>query len=262
MTTFFETLSELIAAGVPLVTVTVVDRSGSVPQDPGAKMIVTAAGLHSGTVGGGRIETKAIDEAQKMLRGDIGEATRFVQWNLNRDVGMTCGGVVRLYFESHNVARWNIWVFGAGHVGQALVTLLSHLDAQVTCVDPRPEWIGRLPKSPRVRTIVTDDMKSLVGEIPSDAYVALMTTGHATDLPILTEILRTRRFPYLGVIGSRSKAIVLRRDLAAAGLSDEALQSFHCPIGLDIGTNHPFEIAVSIVAQMLGRRGTSGGDRN
>ena len=251
MPTFFESLSELMASGTPLVTVTVVDTMGSVPQDRGAKMIVTSAGLHSGTVGGGKVETKAIGEAQKMLRGEIAEKTQFVSWNLNKDVGMTCGGVVKLYFEAFNLSRWNIVVFGAGHIAQALTSILVNLDCNVTCIDPRQEWLDKLPQSPKLKAILTSDMPSMVKTLPDDAFVVLMTMGHTTDKPILIEILRTRTFPYLGVIGSNSKAVILKRDVAEAGLPKEMESAFLCPVGLDVGTNHPYEIAVSIVAQMM-----------
>jgi xanthine dehydrogenase accessory factor len=254
MPTFFETLNELMAQEVPLVTVTVVDTAGSVPQDRGAKMIVTREGLHSGTVGGGKVETKAIEQAQQMLNGDNAENTRFVQWNLAKDVGMTCGGVIKLYFESHNVGRWNVVVFGAGHVANALINLLVHFDCAITCIDPREEWLSKLPASPKLTTILTPDMPSIVKGLPDDAFVLLMSMGHTTDKPVLIEILRTRQFPYLGVIGSDAKANVLRRDLAAAGLPEEAQRAFHCPIGIEIGTNHPYEIALSAIAQMIQRR--------
>ncbi|MCU1349902.1 MAG: XdhC, partial [Acidobacteria bacterium] len=184
MPTFFEALNELMAAEVPLVAVTIVDTAGSVPQDRGAKMIVTAEGLRHGTVGGGKVETKAIAEAQRMLSGELANDTHFVQWNLARDVGMTCGGVVKLYFEAHNAGAWNIVVFGAGHVANALVTMLVHLDCRVTVYDPRPEWIDRLPSSPKLTTVVTPDMPSMVKTLPADAYVILMTMGHTTDKPI------------------------------------------------------------------------------
>jgi len=259
MPTFFEALAGLMAAETPLVTVTVVDTVGSVPQDRGAKMIVTAEGLRFGTVGGGRVETKAIGEAQRMLRGEIAETTRFAQWNLNKDVGMTCGGVVKLYFESHNARRWNIVVFGAGHVANALITLLVHFDCAVTCIDPRKEWLEKLPRSPKLTAIETSDMASVVSRLPDDAFVVLMSMGHATDLPVLLEILRTRRFPYLGVIGSEAKANILRRDIAAAGLPAEAQRAFHCPIGIDVGTNHPYEIALSVIAQMIRTRDANDG---
>ena len=254
MPTFFEALNELMASETPLVTVTVVDVMGSVPQDRGAKMIVTGHGLHSGTVGGGKVETKAIAEAQKMLSGEVAEPTRFVQWQLNKDVGMTCGGVVKLYFESHNVRKWNIVVFGAGHVANALINLLIHFDCAITCIDPRQEWLSKLPESPKLRTIQTSDMPSMVKSLPDDAYVILMSMGHTTDKPVLIEILRTRRFPYLGVIGSDAKANILRRDLAEAGLPPEKQKEFHCPIGIDVGTNHPYEIALSVIAQLIQTR--------
>lgn len=258
MPTFFETLSELMAAGVPLVTVTVVETMGSVPQDRGAKMIVAADGLRFGTVGGGKVETKAIGEAQRMLRGDDPEPTKFVSWNLNKDVGMTCGGIVKLYFESLNVVRWNIVVFGAGHVAQALATLLVHFDCHATFIDPRPEWLERLPISPKLTPLLAADMPSLVKTIPDGTFVLLMTMGHTTDKPILLEILRTRRFPYLGVIGSHSKAVILKRDVEEAGLPHEMQEAFRCPVGLQIGTNHPYEIALSIVAEMIEVRDSLG----
>jgi xanthine dehydrogenase accessory factor len=252
--TFFEALNDLMAAEVPLVTVVVVDTVGSVPQDRGAKMIVTAEGLHFGTVGGGKVETKAIADAQRMIRGEIAENTRFVQWNLAKDVGMTCGGIVKLYFEAHNAGRWRIVVFGAGHVANALITLLVHFDCHITCIDPRPEWLARLPQSPKLTIIESSDMPSLVRTIPDDAFVVLMTMGHTTDKPILLEILRTRHFPYVGVIGSDAKANILKREIAEEGLPPEAQKAFHCPIGIEIGTNHPYEIALSVIAQLIQQR--------
>ena len=100
-------------------------------------------------------------------------------------------------------------------------------------------------------------MPSMVKTLPDDAYVILMSMGHTTDKPVLIEILRTRRFPYLGVIGSEAKANILRRDIAEAGLPAEAQREFHCPIGIDIGTNHPYEIALSVIAQLIQTRDRS-----
>lgn len=258
--TYVETLNALIAAGTPVVSVTVVDVRGSVPNDQGAKMLVTEAGLHSGTVGGGRVESKAIEDAVGMLRSG-GPSTRFVDWQLNRDVGMTCGGSVKLFFEAFNVATWQIVVFGAGHVAQALVPVLLGFDCRVTCIDHRKEWLDRLPASERLARVLSEDMSREVRNLPDNAYVVLMTMGHATDAPILADILRTRTFPFLGVIGSRAKAHVMKEELAAAGLPDAALERFRCPIGLPIGSNHPGEIAVSIAAQLIQERDRALGGR-
>ncbi len=252
---FFEEQNALLAANAPFVAVTVVDTLGSTPQDRGAKMLVTEAGRHFGTVGGGKIEVRAISEAQSMLRDDSAPKTRFFQWSLEKDIGMTCGGIVRVYFEAFNVTRWNIVVFGAGHCAQALLDMLVKLDCRVTCIDPRAEWLDRIPENPKLRKTQTSDMPAEVANIPEGSFVLLMTMGHTTDKPILLEILRTRKFPYLGVIGSNSKAKRLRQDIAAAGLPDELQRAFFCPVGLELGSNHPQEIAVSITAQMLQIRG-------
>lgn len=253
--TFFEAQNDLIESGVPFVAVTVVDTMGSTPQDRGSKMLVTGEGRQHGTVGGGKIEARAIEEALLLLRDDSAPKTRFFQWSLEKDIGMTCGGIVRVYFEAFNVVRWNVVVFGAGHVAHALVDLLLRLDCRITCIDPRPEWLERLPESPRLRKVPSPDMPAEVAGIPEGSFVLLMTMGHTTDKPILIEILRTRSFPYLGVIGSNAKAKRLRQDVLAAGLDEEKTRTYFCPVGLAIGSNHPVEIAVSVVAQMLQIRG-------
>ena len=254
MSDFFAQLQALLASGAPFVSVTVVHTVGSVPQDQGAKMLVTAEGLRHGTVGGGRVERKAIEEAQRLLSPDAPERTHFVEWNLKRDVGMTCGGSVKLYFEAFNLTRWRIAVFGAGHVAGALIPLLVQLDCHVTCYDTREEWLARLPDSPRLSRVLSPDLPAEVAKLPDDAFVLLMTMGHATDRPILLEILRGRDFPYLGVIGSAAKAARLKKDVVEAGLPPQLRDAFFCPVGLDVGSNHPVEIAVSVAAQLLQQR--------
>ena len=77
--------------------------------------------------------------------------TEFVEWNLKRDVGMTCGGSVKLFFETYNHSDWRIVVFGAGHVASAVVECLAPLDCHVTCIDSRAEWLDRIPNRPRLR---------------------------------------------------------------------------------------------------------------
>jgi xanthine dehydrogenase accessory factor len=254
---FVERLAELSQSGVPFVCVTMVEAVGSTPQDAGSKMLVTTSGLATGTVGGGRVEHKAIEHARAMLATPAGEAapTEFVEWNLKRDVGMTCGGTVKLFFESYNHSDWRIVVFGAGHVAAEVVACLGRLDCQVTCVDSRADWLDRIPSANRLRKVCCTEPRQLVAELPADAFVVCMTMGHATDRPILEEIFRQqRKFPFLGVIGSKAKRAVLLKELTAVGISSDEADQFHCPIGLDIGTNQPGEIAISVVAQLIQER--------
>ena len=249
---FVEKLAELSRSGEPLVSVTLVEAIGSTPQDAGTKMLVGHAGLLFGTVGGGRVEQQALQYAADMLAGQRDERHSLVEWNLQRDVGMTCGGVVKLFFESYNLHDWQIVIFGAGHVAQALVHCLLGLDCRVTCIDSRAEWLNRLPESTRLHTILTDDLPAEVSRLGEQDYVLCITMGHRTDRPILEAILRRGvDLPYLGVIGSQAKRKVLVRELVDAGLSAATAEAFRCPIGLPLGTNQPGEIAVSVAAEMI-----------
>ncbi len=248
----YDEIPRLHAAGIPFVLAIVTAVRGSTPQDAGARMLVTDSGLHAGTVGGGRIEAAALVHAREML--DRRTATSTVEWNLQRDIGMTCGGVMHLYFELHSRSAWTIVIFGAGHVVQALLPVLAPLPCRIQCYDPRTEWLARLPTATNVQLIELPAPADAVADLPADAFVLLITQGHATDLPILQRCLETRNFPYLGVIGSQSKRATLERDLRAAGLPPEKQSAFECPIGLRIGSNHPHEIALSIAAGLLAAR--------
>ena len=253
----YEQLLALENNGTACVLVILVEAVGSTPQDTGAKMLVTRAGLQSGTVGGGKVEAKAIALAQEMLATG-GNEPRFVTWTLKGDVGMTCGGAVKLYFEPHPAggrgAAWPIWIFGAGHVVQALVPVLAPLECQLTVVDPRREWLDRLPRASNATYLQSDAPESQVPRIPDHAFVLCLTKGHASDRPVLQRALGERNFPFVGVIGSDAKAEILRRELIAGGLSAERSAQFTCPVGLPFGTNAPHEIALSIAAQLLTER--------
>lgn len=256
--TFYERLVALESAGAGFVLVTIVEALGSTPQDTGAKMLVTSAGRHAGTVGGGKIEAKAIAFAQELLtRSPTATVqSRFVTWTLKTDVGMTCGGSVRLYFEPYPAAAaiWTIAIFGAGHVSQALLRVLAPLPCAIIVSDPRAEWLEQLPTARNIRAIRHDHPAELLPSLPDHTFLLCMTKGHTTDRPIVERALKERSFPFIGVIGSEAKAAVLRRELAASGLSEERAAQFHCPVGLDFGTNHPHEIALSIAAQLLTER--------
>jgi len=193
MPTYFEALNELAASNVPFVSVTVVDTMGSTPQDRGSKMLVTREGRYFGTTGGGRIEVRCIDEAKNLLDDAEAPKTRYFQWSLEKDIGMTCGGIVRVYFEAFNVTRWNVVVFGAGHVAQSVVEILTKLDCRITCIDPREDWLSRMVESPRLTKVCTSDMPGEVKKIPGNAFVVLMTMGRNPPHPEISLPRRHRQ---------------------------------------------------------------------
>lgn len=255
MKSHWQLCAELESAGEEFAVITLVGERGHVPQDLGAKAIVTKEGLRAGTVGGGKVEAKAIRYAQERLANGT-MAPELLVWNLTRDVGMTCGGEVSFLFESHGAAKWKVAVFGAGHVAQALVPILSGLDCRVYCADPRAEWVDRLPNAGNLQKQILAEPKDLVAQLDEETFFLCLSQGHAHDLPVLKEIYL--QFPgaaFVGVIGSEVKASAIRRDLLAMDVGAEFIEKIHCPVGLPLGTNHPGEIAVSIAAQLLQIRG-------
>jgi xanthine dehydrogenase accessory factor len=245
-------MHELSEMGEPFVLCTLLSSMGHAPQEPGAKALITAEGLCEGTVGGGKLENKAIQEARKMLEHPSHPSKPVLHdWDLQKDIGMSCGGRATLLFENFGSKAWTITIFGAGHVSQALCRVLLPLNSRVTCVDTRAEWIERLPEAPHFTKLVVDDMASFAADIPPGTFCAVLTMGHGTDLPVLKVLLARDDLPFVGSIGSKVKARAMRADLGRAGLSPERIQRLHSPIGLDFASRKPEEIAISIAAQLL-----------
>lgn len=250
---FLLQLIKLKETGTPCVVITMVSVKGSAPQEVGAKIIVGSKGLLYGTIGGGKIEAKVIKSAMELLV--LANTHHYVEWNLQTDIGMTCGGVVGLFFEKMlPQSDWKIAVFGAGHVAQELVRLLIKLDCEITCIDPRFDWLEKLPEHYRLKKIQTDDMRSVLETLAPNTFIASVTMGHVFDIPILKDALSNFNFPYVGAIGSDAKARVLKNDLKKCGVDEAKIAHLHCPIGEPFGNNSPVEIAISIVAQLIAVR--------
>ncbi|MBC7467178.1 MAG: xanthine dehydrogenase accessory protein XdhC [Bdellovibrio sp.] len=249
---FLQAFEELKAEGQEFVVVTLVNIIGGAPQEMGARMIVSAKGLQFGTVGGGKIEKRSIEEAQNLLISGQSEP-HFTNWNLQKDIGMTCGGAVNFFFEIFREKnQWTVAVFGAGHICQELVPLLTKLSCRVICIDPRQEWLDKFSAAANLKLIKTDNMQAIVDTLPDKTFIAISTMGHGTDLPILTKAMKQRaRFSYVGNVGSDQKALRLKNDLKLAGIAEDQLNQFFCPIGESIGKNVPIEIALSITSQIL-----------
>lgn len=252
---FLSNYEKAKAQNTPFVVATLAQCSGSAPQELGARIIIGPQGLMSGTIGGGALENDVIQTAKKFLQ-DKDHSTHFIQRNLQKDLGMACGGVVGILIEIHHPQDpWKIAVFGAGHVAQELIPVLLRMECSLTCIDPRQEWLDKLPEHAQLKKIQTEDMAKVVSELSADTFVSVITMGHKTDFPVISAALkRDKPFPYLGVIGSDTKAKSLRSRLIEAGHTEKEVESFICPIGEDFGNNIPAEIAISIAAQLLKKR--------
>lgn len=242
---------ELLNQKKDFVTVQIVDTKGSSPQDKGARAIICHKEVIFGTVGGGKLEAFAIKKANELLANKHIK-NKMITLNLQKDIGMTCGGEVSLYFELEQQSKkFKVNVFGAGHVSQELNQVLDRLECTVTCIDNRQEWLNKL-SSLKCKTICLEKMEDYVPHCEADSFNILMTMGHASDAPILAKLLQSNYvYAYVGVIGSKAKANSLQKDMKERGLSQKEISNFNCPIGLNIGNNSPAEIAISIVASLL-----------
>ncbi|MBC7714922.1 MAG: xanthine dehydrogenase accessory protein XdhC [Rhizobacter sp.] len=248
-----EKIHDYQESGHSFIVATIVKTLGSAPQEIGAKIIVGPDGYIDGTVGGGKVEEHVIAHAKKMLKTN--EAFDYADWNLQTDIKMTCGGVVSFFFELvQKKPTWEIAVFGAGHVAQELIRTLLKLECSITCTDPRLDWLNKLPEHHKLTKIHTEVMKNVVETLKPGTFIVSMTMGHAFDVPVLVEAMKRDVFPYIGVIGSDSKAAVIRSDLKQNGISEAWIKKLYCPIGEPFGRNTPAEIAISITAQLIRER--------
>ncbi len=245
---FWQTTKELEDSAESFVIATLISVRGGAPQDPGAKAIITKDGLAFGTVGGGKVEARVIADSLEIISKTQKIDPIHVKWNLQKDIGMTCGGEVTFLFEYFPATHWPIVIFGAGHVAQALTRTLERLSCQITCIDDRAEWVDKLS----IKGLVHPSPKDLVKELDPNSYFICMTQGHAKDTPILAEIAKhAANCPYVGVIGSKTKGITIKRELKEMGIDQAFIDRLRVPIGLPLGTNHPFEISISIAAELL-----------
>jgi xanthine dehydrogenase accessory factor len=250
----FAEMARLAERGACFVVATVVSTAGSSPQKAGAKVLVVEDGRLFGTVGGGAIERQVIEAARELL-GDRAASTRLFDANLTRDLGMACGGRMTVFLEKVDRPE-RLFLFGAGHVAQALSSIARAAGFRVAVADARPEWLSeeRFPGAERA----LGDPRTFAREAALDGAAAcVMTHDHGLDEE-LAEALLGRKLRYLGVIGSARKGERLRSRLLERGFSAEAVGRVRTPMGVPIGAQSPAEIAVSIAAELIAlRRGAS-----
>jgi xanthine dehydrogenase accessory factor len=148
-------------------------------------------------------------------------------------------------------APMHIVLFGAGHVGHALVTLLGSLPCVVQWVDERDELFPD-ETPPNVQIEATDTPDVIVDNAPAGAYFLVMTHNHALDFSLAARIMRRRDFTYFGMIGSKTKRVKFERRLLERGVDLDRLAEMTCPIGVGgIVDKAPSAIAVAVCAELL-----------
>ena len=175
-------------------------------------------------------------------------------------------GLIKLDDYSYYAERFNfdgkVFIFGGGHLAQEVVPVLSHLGFRCIVLDDREEFSKPelFAGAEEVRCVDFKDLANAV-QIAENDYVAVMTRGHLHDADVERFVLNTRAY-YIGVVGSRRKAKLTRETLLNEGYSEEQLNRVITPIGLEIGSETPAEIAISIAAQFIQVRALHYGNKN
>ena len=255
-------LMRLVSQDACLVTVRA--TRGSVPREIGAWMAVFEHDT-LGSVGGGHLEFQAIAQARLRLSGGTGDP--LLRYTLGPTLGQCCGGEVALAFERVGAAdigalrqrlaplRTPLALFGAGHVGQALVSVLARLPLQLCWVDSR-EAVFPADLPAHVVAEHSDPVQAAVPGLAPLSRVLIMSFSHAEDLELVAACLKRQRqqadLPYIGLIGSKTKWASFSQRLLARGYTAQELAHVTCPIGVaGISAKAPEVIAVAVAAQIL-----------
>ena len=210
-------------------------------------MLVYSNGTIHGTIGGGALEKKVIEQALEVIKNN---AATIVKHNLLNELAMCCGGTVELFIEPI-MNKKKLFIFGAGHCGKALATFAPALDFNVTLIDERYDAFQGIdfPEC----TIIQDHHANAIEQLSFDenTFVVILTFNHAYDREILA-LTSKKSHGYIGMIGSSRKVAIAKKNMLASDiLTEKEINKIDMPIGLDIAAITPQEIAISILAKLI-----------
>ena len=265
----FDRLLDRLATDNLVALVRIHAARGSTPQGIGASMMITEEGAISGTIGGGALEYAVINEAVHLMKSG---ATGIIKkhYPLGPDLGQCCGGLVEIeigIFDQsmradilskraslRDEASTPLYLFGAGHVGRALVMALAPLPFTVTWIDERAEiFPDHIPRNVNAKRV--DNPIDEIGSIPHEGFCLVMTHSHPLDLALVGAALKRSDLAYIGLIGSATKRARFESRLRQSGQGAAALKRMICPVGLPgLYGKEPAVIAASIAGDLLIRR--------
>ena len=261
-------LQSLLKGGQSTVLISVSAASGSTPRGVGAQMLIWNSG-RCGTIGGGALEHEAEGIGQTVLESGVSCARSFNLANApTAALGMVCGGETTLEFRHLRpgdpvalalvdealatiAAAGCVYIFGAGHVARALVPVLSAVEFRCIVLDDRPEFADAtlFPEAEQVLLCDFSNVAKSIAITERD-YGVVMTRGHIFDAQVQAQMMRTSA-RYIGVMGSASKRAFVRENMGELGFTEEEIKRVKTPIGLNINSDTPAEIAVSIAAELI-----------
>lgn len=254
---------EALERGETVCLATVVRVRGSAPRHTSSRMLIWPDGKTLGTIGGGTLEYRAVEDARAALAEGRAALKNYVFDTRGgpESVGL-CGGAVDVHLEVFRPDP-TLLIIGAGHIARPLAQMAALVDMRVVVVDDRPEWASRerFPQAAELFIVRYDEATESLSPLPAPltpaTYVVIATWGY--DLPALEQALAGEP-AFIGLVASPTKAKEFFKRLTAKGFPAEALRRVHTPLGLDIGAESPAEVALSILSEVIAvQRGASGG---
>lgn len=247
MKSIYEEIVKIREEGVKAALCIVTGSKGSTPRKIGSKMIVREDGSIYDTIGGGNLEKEVIKNAVELIKLNKAESFKH---NLLHQHNMCCGGTMEIYIETI-LKKKIIYIFGAGHTGEALARLMVKFDFDVFIIDDRDYYINAI-EIPAVNKMKVN-FDEVLSSLPFDdlAYVVIMTYSHPVDRNILAYCIK-KPHAYLGMIGSKRKVEITKKMFVDRKIATvKELSGVDMPMGIDIKADGPEEIALSIAAKLV-----------
>lgn len=240
---------ESLRRGEKVSLATITDIKGSTPRKKGALMAVWEDGKILGSVGGGSLEHDVIEKAVNCIEKEEDEEFEF-QLNDEGDLHMQCGGEAKVYIKIFK-PQPKLLIVGAGHIGVELFKLGKILDFYTVIFDDREEFANEKRFKGADEIIVGNIGEDIVKyPINQNTYIVIITRGHKCDEDALKGVANTEA-AYIGMIGSKKKTEHVMKNLMNQGIAREVLQNVYAPIGLNISSGEPNEIAFGIMSEIL-----------
>ncbi|MBZ9716370.1 xanthine dehydrogenase accessory protein XdhC [Mesorhizobium sp. AD1-1] len=264
-----QSLKAFLASAGRVALVEVTGTKGSTPREKGAFMLVSPTAIF-GTIGGGQLEYMAIDKARQMLgkeaRIEVDEVCATLDVPLGPEIGQCCGGRVEVLIrlvdaalagdlvaaaEAEEAHLPYVYIFGGGHVGQALASAIALLPVHGIVIETRAEALEGMPET--IETRLTAMPEAMVRNAPAGAAFAILTHDHALDFLIVAEALKRGDTAYVGMIGSKTKKATFRTwFLKSADGSQAEFARLVSPIGGDtVKDKRPQVIAALAAAEIM-----------
>ena len=243
-----------------IIKVKIMNVKGSSPNKINDFMLVAPKDIF-GTIGGGNLEYLVIEESKLMLKNK--SKRKKLNIPLGPGIGQCCGGYVEIILTLHKDTdaamkdekvndsfKEDLYIFGAGHIGQALIETIGNLNFNTYLIDSREEYL-KMSVNKDVNYLLSKEPWKVVNKLKDNAYYVVLTHSHEYDLKILNEIL-TKKFTFVGLIGSTTKKNRFFKRLTENGHDKNIIKKIECPIGVDIGNSKdPNEIAFSIITRLI-----------